>query len=267
MTINLAPSRRSLLLSHNGSGSWKPGCSAVFLIANTRLEFNSSHRKLSPLKFPNRERMTISNRVAEPPAGAQDQFLLRRTRSVSANQPPCRRFTRLKFLIVTQGLEFPLKRAKTTPSKFLIVTKRAFFTRPAARDSLPSLHSPNFNLSQRDEQRLKRHGHSCLPRGTKGLCSDDLQLTTSNHHPRPHFTSASTQLDPPQSDSRELRSPNFNLNQRNEQRLRWHRHSCLCSDDLQPTTSNHHPRPHFTCTSTQPKPQLQSSFPEQAEAA
>ena len=192
MTINLAPSRRSLLLSHNGSGSRKPCRSAVFLIANTRLEFRSSHRKLSPLKFPNRERMTISNRVAEPPAPAQHQSPRPPTRSLSANQPPCRRFTRLKFLIVTQGLEFPLKRARTTSSKFLIVTKRTFITRPAARDSLPSL---NFNLSQRDEQGLRWHRHSCLPRGTKGLCSDDLQPTTSTHHPRPHFTCTSTQPD------------------------------------------------------------------------
>jgi len=28
--------------------------------------------------------------------------------------------------------------------------------------------------------------------------------------------------------------------------LKWHRHSCLCSDDRQPTTSTQHPRPHFT---------------------
>ena len=198
MTINLTPSRRPPLLSYNGSRSRKPCYSAVFLIANRRLRLRLSQRKLSPLKFPNRERMTISNRVAEPPAPAQ-QFLRPPTRSLWANQPPCRRFTRLKVLIVTQGLEFPLKRAKTTPSKFLIVTKRTFINRPAARDSLPSL---NFNLSQRDEQGL-----------------------------------------------------------------RWHRHSCLCSDDHQPTTSTHHPRPHFTRTSTQPKPQLQSSFREQAEAA
>jgi hypothetical protein len=63
MTINLAPSRPSPLLSHNGSGSRKPRCCVIFLIANARLRLRPSHRKLSPLKFPNRERMTIHRRV------------------------------------------------------------------------------------------------------------------------------------------------------------------------------------------------------------
>ena len=44
--------------------------------------------------------------------------------------------------------------------------------------------------------------------------------------------------------------------------LKWHRHSCLCSDDPQPTTSTYHPRPHFTSPSTQPDPRLQSNFRE-----
>src|SRR5579864_5492621 len=99
----------------------------------------------------------------------------------------------------------------------------------------------------------KWHRHSCLPRGTKGLCSDEHQPTTSTHHPRPHFTSTSTQPDLRlQSNFQDLRPPNFKLGQRNKLRLKWHRHSCLprgtkglCSDEHQPTTSTHHPRPHF----------------------
>jgi hypothetical protein len=197
MTINLAPSRHSPVLSHKGSGSRKPCSSAIFLIANARLKFRSSHRKLSPLKFPNRERMAISLRINEPPTAAQGQFLPRTTRSLSVNQPPRSRLTRLGFLIVTPRLEFPLKPANTISSKFLIVTKRTFIIRPAAWDSPPSLNSPNFNLNQRNKLRLKWHRHSCL-------CSDDPQPTTSTHHPRPHFTFASTQPDPPpQSNSQE----------------------------------------------------------------
>jgi len=202
MTINLAPSRHSPVLSHNGSGSRKPCRRAALLIANPRLRLCLSQTKLSPLKFPNRERMAISLRINEPPATAQGQFLPRTTRSLSANQPPRSRLTRLGFLIVTPRLEFPLKPANTITSKFLIVTKRTFIIRPAAWDSSPSLNPPNFNLGQRNELRLK-----------------------------------------------------------------WHRHSCLYSDDHQPTTSTHHPRPHFTCTSTQHNPPLQSNFRKQAEAA
>jgi hypothetical protein len=201
MTINRVPSRRSQLLSHKRPGALKRR-RAAFLIENTRLELRSSHRKLNPLKIPNREQMAMSDRVAEPPAPADHQFLRPPTRSLSSNQPPCRRLTRLKFLFVTQGLEFPLKRVKTISSKFLVVTKRSFSIRPAAWDLPPSLNSPNFNL-----------------------------------------------------------------NQRNELRLKWHRHSCLCSGNLQPTTITHHPRPHFTYTSTQPDPPLQSNFREPAEAA
>jgi hypothetical protein len=63
MTINLAPSRRPPLLSHNGSASRKPCHGTVFLIANARLKVHPTHRKLSPLKFPNRERMTIHRRA------------------------------------------------------------------------------------------------------------------------------------------------------------------------------------------------------------
>ena len=35
--------------------------SVYFLIANARLEFSVSHRKDSPLKIPNRERIAISH--------------------------------------------------------------------------------------------------------------------------------------------------------------------------------------------------------------
>jgi len=101
---------------------------------------------------------------------------------------------------------------------------------------------------------LKWHRHSCL-------CSDEHQPATSNHPPRPHFTFASAQPDPRfQSNSRELRSPNFHLGHRDEPRLKWHRHSCLCSYGHQPSTSNHHPRPHFTFASAQPDPRFQSNF-------
>ena len=257
MTINLAPSRRSPLLPYNGSWSRKPCYSAVFLIANARLRLRLSHRKLIPLEFPNRERMAILHPVSEAQRCLASRQLSRRThRRRFANRPPCRRFTKPGFLIVTQGLEIPLKRVKTTSSKFLIATTGTFIFRPVAWNSPPSLRSPNLNLGQRNELRLQWHRHSCL-------CSDDLQPTTSNHHPRPHFTFATTQPDPRlQSNSQDLCSPNFNLGQRNELRLQWHRHSCLCSDDLQPTTSNQHPRPHFTCTSTQPDPRLQSNFRE-----
>ena len=274
MTINLAPSRRSPLLSYNGSWSRKPCYGAVLLIANARLRLRLSHRKISPLKFPNRERMAVSPRTTAPPTTAQHQFQRPSTRSVSAKQPPSCPLTKPEFLIVPQGLELPLKPVKTTPSKFLIATKRSFIFRPVAWSSPPSFRSPNLNLRERDELRLKWHRHSCLPRGTKGLCSDDLQPTTSNPHPRPHFTRTSTQPDPRlQSNFRELRSPNFNLSQRNELRLKWHRHSCLprgtkglCSNDHQPTTGNPHPRPHFTFATTQPDPRLQSNFREQAGA-
>jgi hypothetical protein len=196
MTINLAPSRHSPVLSHNGSGSRKPCRRAALLIANPRLRRCLSQTKLSPLKFPNRERMAISLRITEPPTTAQGQFLPRVAHSLSANQTPRSRLTRLRFLIVTPRLELPLKPANTISSKFLIVTKRTFIIRPAAWDSPPSLNSPNFNLNQRNEQRLKWHRHSCL-------CSDDPQPTTSTHHPRPHFTRASKQPKPSQSSSRE----------------------------------------------------------------
>ena len=63
MTINLALSCRPPLLSHNRSGALKRRTCAVFLIANTRLEFRSSQRKLSPLKFPNREPIAIRRRA------------------------------------------------------------------------------------------------------------------------------------------------------------------------------------------------------------
>ena len=181
MTINLAPSRRSPLLSYNGSGSRKPCYSAVFLIANARLRLRLRHRKLSPVKFPNRERMGSLHPVSEAQRCLASRQLSRRThRRRFANRPPCRRFTK---------------------PGFLIVTKRSFSIRPDASGS-----------------------------------------------PRP------------------FRPPNFNLGQRNELRLKWHRHSCLCSDDHQPTTTNPHPRPHFTFTSTQPAPRLQSNFREQADA-
>jgi len=196
MTINLAPSRHSPVLSHNGSGSRKPCRRAALLIANPRLRLCLSQTKLSPLKFPNRERMAISLRINEPPTAAQGQFLPRTIRSLSVNQPPRSCLTRLGFLIVTPRLEFPLKPANTITSKFLIVTKRAFIIRPAAWVSPLSPRPPNFNLGQRNEQRLKWHRHSCL-------CSDDLQPTTSTHHPRPHFTRASKQPKPSQSSSRE----------------------------------------------------------------
>ena len=62
MTINLAPSRPSPLLSRNRSGSRKPCYSPVFLIANARLKVHPTHSKLCPLKFPNRERMAIHRR-------------------------------------------------------------------------------------------------------------------------------------------------------------------------------------------------------------
>jgi len=190
MTINLAPSRPSPLLSHIRSGAQKRGCCrTVFLIANPRLKPDATHRESNLLKIPNRERMAISLRIDELPAIAQGQFLPRMPHSLSANQPPGRRLTRLEFLIVTPRLDFRLKPANTTPSKFLIVTKRTFIIHPAAWNSPPSPRSPNFNLRQRDELRLKWHRHSCL-------CSDDHPPTTSTHHPRPHFTSASTQPDP-----------------------------------------------------------------------
>jgi hypothetical protein len=262
MTINLAPSRPSPLLSHIRPGARKRGCRrTVFLIANPRLKPDATHRESNLLKIPNRERMAISLRFTKPPTTAKHQFQRPTTHSLSANQPPGRRLTRLEFLIVTPRLGFPLKPANTTPSKFLIVTKRTFIIRPAAWNSPPSLRSLNFNFRRRDELRLKWHRHSCL-------CSDDHQPTTSTHHPRPHFTSASTQPKSRlQSNLRELRCPNFNLRRRDELRLKWHRHSCLCSDDHQPTTSTHHPRPHFTSASTQPDPRLQSNSRKQAEAA
>ena len=208
MTINLAPSRPSPLLSHIRSGARKRGCCrTVFLIANPRLKSDATHRESNLLKIPNRERMAISLRINEPPAIALGQFLPRMTHSLSANQPPGRRLTRLEFLIVTPRLDFPLKLANTTPSKFLIVAKRSFSIHPAARNSRPSLCSPNFNLRQRNKLRLKWHRHSCL-------CSDDHQPTTSNRRPRPHFTSTSTQSELRlQSNFREL---NFNLLRRKQ---------------------------------------------------
>jgi hypothetical protein len=189
MTINLAPSLPSPLLSHIRSGAQKRCHCAVFLIANTRLTSDATHRESNPLKIPNRERMAISLRFTKPPTTANHQFQRPMTHSLSTNQPPGRRPTRLEFLIVTPGLEFPLKRAKTIPSKFLIVTKRSFGIHPTAWNSPSSLRSPNFNRRQRNKLRLKWHRHSCL-------CSDDHRPTTSTHHPRPHFTSASTQPDP-----------------------------------------------------------------------
>ena len=201
--------------------------------------------------------MAIFHPVSEAQRCLASRQLSRRTHCRRfANRPPCRRFTKPGFLIVTQGLEIPLKRVKTTSSKFLIATKRSFSIRPDASRSPRPFRAPNFNLGQCNELRLKWHRHSCL-------CSDDLQPKTSNQHPRPHFTCTSTQPNPPlQSNFQELRSPNFNLSQRNELRPKWHRHSCLCSDDHQPTTSNPHPRPHFAFATTQPNLRLQSNFRE-----
>ena len=210
MTINLGLPRRRPLLSHNGPGALKRRRCAVFLIANARLELRPSHRKLSPLKFPNRERMAILHPISEPQRKAASSQLSRRDlRGRSPKQPPSGPLTKPEFLIVTQGLELPLKPVKTISSKFLIVTKRTLIIRPAASHSPQSFPAPNFNPGQRNDLRLKWHRHSCLPRGTKGLCSNDHQ----------------------------------------------------------PTTSNPQPRPHFTCTSTQPNPRLQSNFREQADAA
>ena len=115
---------------------------------------------------------------------------------------------------------------------------------PRLQSNLQALRSPDVNPGQRYEPRLKWHRHSCLPRGTNGLCSDEHQPTTSTHHPRPHFTSTSTQPDPRlQSNLQALRSPNSNLAQSNEQRLKWHRHSCLCSDERHRSTKHCHHRP------------------------
>ena len=177
MTINLAPSRRSPLLPHNGSRSRKPCYSAVFLIANARLRLRLTHRKLSPLKFPNRERMAISHRTTAPPTSAQHEFRPPTTRSLSAKQPRSCPQTKPGFLIVTQGLELPLKRVKTTSSKFLIATKRSFIFRPVAWNSPPSLRSPNFNLGQRNEPTPQVAQHSIGGTG----CA----LTTTNPQQAP----------------------------------------------------------------------------------
>ena len=81
MTINLVLSQRSPVPSHKGSASRKPCRCAVFPITNARLKVRSSHRKLSPLKIPDRERMTIHRRAFsrlpsfEPqPAGLQNSW-------------------------------------------------------------------------------------------------------------------------------------------------------------------------------------------------
>jgi hypothetical protein len=156
MTINLAPSRRSPVLSHNGSASRKSRHSAVFLIANTRLEVRPSHRKLSRLKFPNRERMAILHPISESQRNPASRQLSRRPHRGRSAGHPCRhRPTKPEFPIVTQGLEIqiPLKQLKTIPSKFLVATKRCLSIRPAAWNS-PSLCFPNFNRGQRNELRL-----------------------------------------------------------------------------------------------------------------
>jgi hypothetical protein len=201
MTINLAPSRRSPVLPLNGSESQKPRHSAVFLIANARIRSRLNSKHSSQLQISNRERMAILHLMSGPrhdPAGRSTA----RRNYCRPRKRPRRHLTKPEFLIVTPGLKIPLKRVNPIPSKFLIVTKRTFSL--SAWGSPRSLHSLNFHHHQRNKLSLKWHRHSCLPRGTKGLCSDEHQPPTCTHHPRPHFTFASTQTDPPlQSNSRE----------------------------------------------------------------
>jgi hypothetical protein len=46
------------------------------LIANLELEFNPSHRKLSPLEIPNRKFLTISNHFSQPFASLRSSSLI-----------------------------------------------------------------------------------------------------------------------------------------------------------------------------------------------
>jgi hypothetical protein len=171
MTIKLAPSPRPPLLSHDGPGALKTRRGDAFLIANPRLESTPSHRKRSLLEISNRERIAIFHLIPElPRLASRRQFLRPATRSLTAERSARFRFANHGFLIVTPESKIPLKPAKTIVSKFLIVTKRGFA--------------------------LRWRRHSCLPRGTKGLCVDKHQPPRSNHHLRTHFTFESTQPQP-----------------------------------------------------------------------
>src|SRR5580693_5300605 len=54
---------RPTLLSHNRPRTLKARRCPIFLIANPRLKAHPSPSKLSPLKFPDRERMTVHRRA------------------------------------------------------------------------------------------------------------------------------------------------------------------------------------------------------------
>lgn len=62
-------------------------------------------------------------------------------------------------------------------------------SRPASKPSATQQNNSNAKNQHNSTGKpsAKWHRHSCLPRGTKGLCSDNHQPTTSTHHPRPPF--------------------------------------------------------------------------------
>jgi hypothetical protein len=86
--IRLEPRFARRLQWHRRSGLCaiaKPGTQPIeaaaslpvhVLIANLELEFNPSHRKLSPLEIPNRKFLTISNHFSQPFASLRSSSLI-----------------------------------------------------------------------------------------------------------------------------------------------------------------------------------------------
>jgi hypothetical protein len=196
MTINLASSPRPPLLSHDGPGALKPRRGDVFLIANPRLKSTPSHRKRSLLEIPNRERIAVFHLIPGLPRLASRRQPPRLSTFGASTKPSHRALPTLGFLIVTLELKIPVKLVETILSKFLIVTKRGFASGEQGSPKPQPLCSSNFIYHQRNEQCFRWHKHSCLPRGTKGLCVDKHQPPRSNHHLRTHFTFESRQPQP-----------------------------------------------------------------------
>jgi hypothetical protein len=93
--------------SQNGTEAGGPPKPSEFLIANPRLRFALTNRKLSPLKISNREQMPIFSSAAS----CGPCFVLIASVSSSDVQPLN---SNLQLLIVTPELKFPATRRKQT---------------------------------------------------------------------------------------------------------------------------------------------------------
>ena len=104
--------------------SLQPQASSLqILIANARLEFHSTHRKISPLKIPNRERIAIFQFTPQPrrPTSPNFQngnsFVFTPLAQLNSRKPfftnHRSRFTSHEFLIYGSAIRNPHKALKT----------------------------------------------------------------------------------------------------------------------------------------------------------